>query len=136
MLNIKALLRKLLVTTSETITTFESGWAVYDQYSTVTLRKCGRVVTLTGALRNTQAKTLGSEGILVFTIPEEYRPAQDRQLCVFQGSGSNRYCVSVYGTGGSHSGEVRFERCTNGTSFASMSSGSWFPFHMTWILGG
>ena len=122
-------------TTTQTITTFSSGWTVYDSSSTVTLKKNGHIVSLTGALKNTAAVTLSSEGTKVFTLPEAFIPAEARLVGVYLASGANRYGMSVYGSASTHPGGVYFERCTNSTSFSSMAANSWFPFHMTWILG-
>lgn len=117
-------------TTVDTITSFSSGWAIYDTAdgSTVTLRRHGKVVTLTGALKNTSAVTLDNTGVTVFTIPEGYRPSQTLSV-IEQGSGTNIYLARFRSNG-----NVTFERYRNSTSYSSISAGAWFPFHATWIM--
>lgn len=119
-------------TATRTIATFTSGWQVYNSSadSTVTLRKNGKMVTLTGALSNTSSVTLNTTGVTVFNLPNGFAPPQNiNQIC--QGSNTNIYMICVYS-----SGAVGFERYRNmgSTSYPSISSGAWFPFHVTWIM--
>lgn len=116
-------------TTKQTISTFSSGWAVYDNGDPVTVRRNGKVVTLTGAVTNTSAVTLNnSTGPTVFTVPVGFKPSQNITI-ISQGSTTNVFCMRV-----SASGNVTFERYRNSTSYSSVSAGAWFPFHVTWIL--
>ncbi len=116
-----------------TITSFSSGWTTYDTDSTVTLRKRGGVVTLSGGLKNTSAVTLNTSLTTVFTIPTGYRPSQ-RMNFLSQGSGTNVFLMTI-----ETSGVVEFSRYRDtgsGTAnqYPSVTANSWFPFQITWIM--
>ena len=64
----------------------------------------------------------------VFTIPSGYRPSQD-VFALCQGSNAAEWLLQV-----KTSGEVYFARYSDTTSFASIDTGKWFPFHVTWIM--
>ena len=134
MLDLKALLSKILnqlTTEVVQITSINSGWAPYTTDVYPKVRKTGNVVELWGVIKNTSAVTLNATRIPVFNIPSKYRPWNGIYGVVQLASGTNRYGVGVEANG-----NVVFERCTNGTSYASMAVGSWFPFHLTWVIGG
>ena len=118
---------QLAHTDSATITSLSSGWDVYGSSTTPTVRRYGKVVTLTGALKNTSATTLNATHVKVFTIPSGYRPSQD-MIIVCQGSGANKFIMQI-----TTSGAVNFGRYGT-TSFSEVASGAWFPFHATWIM--
>lgn len=134
MLDLKALLWKILshlATEVEQITSFNSGWAPYTTGVYPKVRRTGNVVELWGAMTNTSAVTVGATRKTVFNIPAKYRPWDGIYGVVQLSSGTNRYGVGVEANG-----NVVFERCTNGTSYAPMAAGSWFPFHLIWVIGG
>lgn len=111
-----------------TITSLSSGWANYGSSATTpTVRRYGKVVSLTGSLTNTAAVTLNTTHTQVFTIPSGYRPSQDFVISC-QGSGANKFCLQVKTDGGVYIGRY------GTTSFASVASGAWFPFHATWVM--
>ncbi len=112
-----------------TVTSLSSGWNYYGSSSAnlPTVRRYGKVVSLTGALTNTAAVTINTSHVKVFTIPSGYRPSQD-VLVMCQGSGANEFVLQVKANG-----EVYFGRYGT-SSFASVSSGSWFPFHACWVM--
>lgn len=116
-------------TDTSTITSLSSGWN-YHGSSTgnyPTVRRYGKVVSLTGSLTNTSAVTLNSTHIKVFTIPSGYRPSQDI-IVLCQGSSANEFCIQVKPDGGVYFGRY------GTSSFSSVASGAWFPFHVTWIM--
>lgn len=121
-------------TSKTVITTFSSGWDVYstDPSAPITLRRCGKFVDLTGAIRNTTAVTLNATQVTIFTIPEGYRPSQTMTI-LSQGSSMNVFVIRIKASGG-----VTFERyrSTNSTStsYSSISEGAWFPIHAAWIM--
>ena len=121
-------------TSKTVITAFSSGWDVYstDPSAPITLRRCGKVIDLTGAIKNTTAVTLTSTQVTIFTIPEGYRPSQTMTI-LSQGSSMNVFAIRIKA-----SGEVTFERyrSTNSTStsYLSIDAGAWFPIHATWIM--
>lgn len=116
-----------------TIDSFTSGWTTYDSDSTVTLRKRGGVVTLTGGLKNTSAVTLNTSNTAVFTIPEGYRPSQ-RMAFITQGTGSNIFLVVIETNGTVEFSRYRDTGSSSANSYSSIAAGAWFPFHTTWIM--
>ena len=115
-------------TDKASITSLTSGWSDYSTGTTPTVRRYGKVVDLSGVLKNTSAVTLNTTGIKVFTIPSGYRPSQD-VFALCQGSNAAEWLLQV-----KTSGEVYFARYSDTTSFASIDTGKWFPFHVTWII--
>ena len=110
-----------------TITSLSSGWSDYSTGTSPVVRRYGKVVSLTGALKNTTAVTLNTSHVKVFTIPSGYRPSQDI-LVLCQGSGNNEYVMQI-----KTSGEVYFGRYGT-SSNVEAGSGSWFPFHACWVM--
>lgn len=115
-------------TDKDSITSLASGWADYSTGTTPTVRRYGKVVDLSGVLKNTTTVTLNTTGVKVFTIPSGYRPSQD-VFVLCQGSNAAEWLLQV-----KTNGEVYFARYSDGTTFASMESGKWLPFHATWIM--
>lgn len=116
-------------TDSSTITSYSSGWTHYGSSSgnSPTVRRYGKVVSLTGALTNTAAVTLNTTHVKVFTIPSGYRPSQD-VLVLCQGSGNNEFLLQI-----KSNGEVLFGRYGT-SSNTQANAGSWFPFHACWVM--
>ena len=110
-----------------TISSLSSGWVEYGTGTMPVVRRYGKVVSLTGALKNSAAVTLNTSHVKVFTIPSGYRPSQDI-LVLCQGSGNNEYVMQI-----KTSGEVYFGRYGT-SSNVQASAGSWFPFHACWVM--
>ena len=110
-----------------TISSLSSGWAEYGNGTLPVVRRYGKVVSLTGAIKNTAAITLNTTHVKVFTIPSGYRPSQDA-LILCQGSGNNEYVMQI-----KTSGEVFFGRYGT-SSNVQAGAGSWFPFHACWVM--
>lgn len=116
-------------TEKATVTSLSSGWANYSDNTANApqLRRYGKVVSMTGCLKNTAAVTLNTSHTKVFTIPSGYRPSQD-VLVVCQGSNANEYVMQV-----KTNGEVYFGRYGTNT-FVEAGTNSWFPFHACWVM--
>lgn len=110
-----------------TITSLSSGWEDYGTGTSPVVRRYGKVVSLTGALKNTAAVTLNTSHVKVFTIPSGYRPSQDI-LILCQGSGNNEYVMQIKTDGGVYFG--RYGTSSN----VQANAGSWFPFHACWVM--
>lgn len=109
------------------VTSLTSGWTNYSASVEPTVRRYGKVVSLTGSLKNSSAVTLNATHTKVFSIPSGYRPPVDLQvLC--QGSGANEFLLQV-----KTNGDVLFGRY-GGNSYTEAGAGSWFPFHATWVM--
>lgn len=116
-------------TETAAITSYSSGWNYYGSAAgnTPTVRRYGKVVSLTGAMTNTEAVTLNTTHVKVFTIPSGYRPSQD-VLVLCQGSNYNEFVLQI-----KSNGEVFIGRY--GTSAnAQAGAGTWFPFHACWVM--
>ena len=112
------------------ITSYNSGWTVYasGNISAITVRKYGRFVTLTGEMKNTAAKTINTDEQTMFTIPEGYRPMQvSKAMC--QGTGTATWVLTVNTNGTVTASRYRL----HANSYPSVATGSWFPFHITYI---
>lgn len=120
---------QLAHTDTSTISSFSSGWTYYGTAAgnSPVVRRYGKVVSLTGALTNTADVTINTSHIQVFTIPSGYRPSQD-VLVLCQGSGANEFVLQIKTSGAVYIGRY------GTSSFASVSSGSWFPFHACWVM--
>lgn len=110
-----------------TISSLSSGWVEYGTGTMPVVRRYGKVVSLTGALKNSAAVTLNTTHVKVFTIPSGYRPSQDI-LVLCQGSGNNEYVMQI-----KTNGEVYFGRYGT-SSNVQAGAGSWFPFHACWVM--
>lgn len=115
--------------------TSDSGWvncsygngiSTYSGYSSVQVRRFGKMVQMRGFLTNSTSWT--SHDSLV-TIPTGYRPPS-AVVCVQQGSGSNRFCINIYADG-----KVKAERYSNNTTMSNtVPTGSWLCIQATWII--
>ena len=120
---------QLAHTDKSSISSYSSGWTYYGTASanTPTVRRYGKVVSLTGALTNTSAVTLNTTHVKVFTIPSGYRPSQD-VIVLCQGSGANEFVLQIKTDGGVYIGRY------GTSSFSSIAAGQWFPFHVSWVM--
>lgn len=125
-----------LIKVEEANCTPSSGWAHYANNMQLKVCRVGPMVWLTGAVRNTTAITCDAYGSNVFnvaTIPQGYRPTQ-AVIVLSQGSGSAVWCGRIY-----PDGSVRVERyrdVVGAKTPTSLTTGIWFPFSATWIMGG
>lgn len=120
---------QLAHTDKASISSISSGWTYYGTASanTPTVRRYGKVVSLTGALTNTGAVTLNTTHVKVFTIPSGYRPSQDI-IVLCQGSGANEFCLQIKTDGSVYIGRY------GTSSFSSVAAEQWFPFHVSWVM--
>lgn len=109
------------------ISSLSSGWAVYGTGTTPTVRRYGKVVSLTGSLKNTATVTLDTTHVKVFTIPSGYRPSQEL-VVECQGSGMNKFALQVKTDGGVYFGRYGTD------SYVTAAAGAWFTFHVTWVM--
>ena len=118
-------------TVVEDITTFASGWGLFSGYS-CKIRRSGNVVELNGAIRNNSAVTLNTVPQEVFYLSSDWSdyfpPAKVFEVC--NGSSRAKFLIAI-----DPAGTVTFERATaNGSSYDSFNAGSWWPFHVVWIV--
>lgn len=112
----------------QTLTITNNKFAHYDNGQLLQIRKVGRIVELTGSLKNTASITLNATEVGVATIPTEYRPTK-YIFGLMQGSQTSVFLVTV-----NTSGALNVLRYRNSTTYSSVASGSWFPIHLTWIV--
>ena len=118
-----------LRTTVKNPVTYASSWAAYDDAQTPTIRKCGNIVALTGAVKPTSSVTPGQNGVQIASIPARYAPAQ-RTLQVCQGSGARKWLLDV-----ESNGKIYCARYGTTAVDDQLGEGTWLPFHVVWILG-
>lgn len=115
----------------QTLTINNNKFTHYDNDAQLLqIRKVGRIVELTGSLKNTSSITLNATEVNVATIPTEYRPTK-HIFGLMQGSGTNVFEVTVNKVNGALN-VSRYR--SNTTTYPSVASGSWFPIHLTWIV--
>ena len=115
----------------------DSGWitasvtgsfALYGSDSVLRYRKIGNIVQVEGTLKPTTTITGSATNLTIFTLPVGYRPsAAIVALC--QGSGSCHWALTI-----KTSGEVCFARYSSGGSYTSADTGTWLPFHHTFMV--
>lgn len=120
------------ITALKTVThgtiTYETGWEPYNTDQTPTLRKCGNVVTLTGAVKPSVAVTPGQSGVKFASIPTSFAPPQ-RTIQICQGSGARKWLLDVL-----DNGAILCARYGTTAVTDQLAAGTWLPFHVTWIL--
>ncbi len=113
--------------------TLNSNFQRFDStgnYATLQVRKIANIVHLRGTVKNISAFTPTSDGShIVCTVPNGYRPAYKKSV-VMQGSGSNRFCSSVYANG-----QVSIHRYSNNTTMQNqIPAGAFLNFEMSWVV--
>ena len=115
----------------------DSGWnkasiagnfALYGSDSVLRYRKIGHIVQVEGTVKPTTTLSGSATNLTIFTLPAGYRPsAAIVTLC--QGSGSCHWTLTIKA-----SGEVCFGRYSSGGSYTSAGTGTWLPFHHTFMV--
>lgn len=115
----------------------DSGWknasitgsfSLYGSDSVLRYRKIGRIVQVEGTIRPTTTLSGSATNLTIFTLPDGYRPsAAVVTLC--QGSGSCNWALTIKANG-----EVCFARYSSGGSYTSAGTGTWLPFHHTFMV--
>ena len=104
-----------------------SGYAVHSSGTSLRVRKTGKLVQINGVFKNNSSVTSSTTAVKFATIPTGYRPSK-QQVKVCQGTDMNRWALLV-----NSSGEMFWARY--GTdSYATASSGRWFPYTMTYMI--
>ena len=83
-----------LAKVSETTCTLASGWAQYTDGGNVYANRYGKVVTVTGSLKNTTALTSSGTKVKMFTVPSGYRPARSVNF-VCHGAGVMTWLLTI-----------------------------------------
>lgn len=97
--------------------------------ATITLRRYGRVASVTGMVKPKSAINGSDTEYTICTVPTGYRPSQPI-IQLMQGSTQYHWCLKV-----NTDGRVTFSRYSATTSYAQASTSTWLPFHATWIIG-
>ena len=103
-----------------------SGFALYGSEA-VTARKYGKVVTVTGTLKNTAAKTYDTSPVDMFTVPSGYRPS-NTVYAVCQGSNFHKWVLTI-----NTAGEAKIQRYGTASASVQAAAGSWLPFTVTYV---
>ena len=112
------------------ITSLENDVSPYTVDVYPVLIRNGNIVQLSGELTPASTLSFGnaSTSYNMFTIPSEYRPSADvTVLC--QGSQMAVWLLMI-GT----NGVASISRYRDNTGYLNISSGTWLPFYVTWII--
>lgn len=105
--------------------TLKSGYVVYTSGTNLRVRKVGKVVQISGVVKNSSA--LSSSSGTFATIPTGYRPHHNiNHIC--QGTGMNKWALVV-----NPGGDLKFFRY-GADSLANPGSGTWFPYTLTYLV--
>lgn len=96
--------------------------------SDVRYRKIGEIVFIHGAVQNTEEIARGAT-TTIFTLPEEYRPSGTNVQILSQGTGMNKWLLSV-----SINGNVSVQRYGT-TETINIPAGTWLPIDVCYALG-
>lgn len=104
-----------------------SGVTAYESSSTPKCHKWGNVVCVCGEVKPTAA--VAANGTLnIGTLASGYRPkSKVVQLC--QGSGGAVWLLEVFADG-----NMRASRYRNGSTYAEMTTSTWLPFNVTFVV--
>ena len=110
------------------ITELTSDFKIYDGADPIQYRKVGNVVEVCGQLAPVSTLPGSSTAVIMFTLPEGYRPNKTRYF-VCQGSGTNKWVLTIY-----TSGSVGFSRYGI-TEMIECTPDRWLPFNVMFIAG-
>lgn len=110
------------------ITELTSDFKIYDGADPIQYRKVGNVVEVCGQLAPVSTLPGSSTAVIMFTLPEGYRPNKTRYF-VCQGSGTNKWVLTIY-----TSGSVGFSRYGT-TEMIECTPDRWLPFNVMFIAG-
>ena len=99
-----------------------------------TLRVYGNVVELHGEIQPTASISGSTTYYAICTIPYNYAPHHD--VCTLQqGSNQQIWMLRIFNRDHETSPcKAMFARCRSGSSWSSVSTSTWLPFHATWIV--
>lgn len=99
-----------------------------------TLRCFGHVVELHGEIQPTASISGSTTYYAICTLPEKYAPHHDLTV-LQQGSNQAIWMLRIFKRDhAEYPCKVMFSRYRSGSSWASVSSSAWLPFHATWIV--
>lgn len=105
-----------------------SNFALYGSDSVLRYRKIGHIVQVEGTVKPATTLSGSATDLTIFTLPAGYRPsAAVVTLC--QGSGACHWTLTIKANGA-----VCFGRYSSGGSYTSAGTGTWLPFHHTFMV--
>ncbi len=108
--------------------TFSSGYANYNTTEPLQIRKIGKFVEIRGIIKPTAQKTASTTAVQFATVPSGYRPSYQFRSAIQQGSGINRWHLTV-----ETDGKLCWSRYGK-TSSDNVPSGAWMCVHITYML--
>lgn len=108
---------------------FSGYFESYTSTDTVKYRKVGNIVEIRGACKPTQSISGSLTEYVIGNIGSSFAPSSTvRILC--QGSGTTCWLLIVKANG-----DLTFSRYRQGGTYASASTSTWLPVHVTYLLG-
>lgn len=124
-------LNKIVTDTGwKAVSNLSNKFELYYNGSTVQYRKVGQTVFIRGVvspLRILTSASVNDNAEVIFTLPSGYIPTRNCQF-VCQGSGANRWLLSIYNTG-----EVTFSRY-GASTFIDCPIGAYLPFNVSFLI--
>lgn len=116
---------------------FESKFRNYaSNTNNVRYRRIGKIVHIEGIFTNTSTIDVGETAIKVATIPEIYCRPEYIQYGLMQGSGANKFLLSIHPNG--NIGIARYgttsATTTQVTYNSSTNIGAWLQCYLTWMV--
>ena len=111
---------------------YQTGFNTYSSsYSNLQVRKINNVVHLRGTVKRIGNITPSDDtSVLMAIMPSGYAPAY-REYFICQGSGSNRFLLSIYDNGNIYISRYSDSATTN----EEIPDGAWLNCYATWFLG-
>lgn len=106
----------------------KDGYTPYTDAHPLQVRRIGKIVHMRNVVTNDNAVTFDGSQVIA-NLPEQFRPSKDERS-VQQGSGSNRFIITVYTFG-----DIRLDRYSNNTDYRNETgANSWLNMYMTWFV--
>lgn len=108
--------------------TLTSDFTLYNSSSQARYRKIGKVVEVQGTLKPTSAIESTNAQITIATLPSGYRPSIESRIFICQGSGINRWTLTVQATG-----VITISRYGT-TEYTTIPTSGWLPFDVMFFV--
>lgn len=98
------------------------------------IRVFGKMVEFQGEIVPTSSISGSTTYYSICTIPLEYAPPHD-VITLQQGSNQQIWMLRIFNRNHeTHAGKVMFARCRSGSSWSSVGTSTWLPFHASWLI--
>lgn len=113
--------------------TLKNGLSHYSSSLKLRVRRCNNIVELRGEIKNDLAFGLGSSNALNFDLAQldlQFRPSYQRVIEVMQGSGMNRFTLTI-----ETDGNLNISRYGTTDASTHLDPNSWITLHSFYFAG-